>query len=217
MGAPAIEISLVPAAPHLLDAPDVPPGPLADEAAAAPPSVTSKTEKEIDQPKVARAEAEDAEFTRSEQSETPIEDTLLTQRAKSVVSSESSASEATAPPKSEAAQEAPKSAAPAHGVDKAARAANLTWQKALMVHFNRNKRYPTHAQRRSAEVSIAFTLDRRGHVVDYQVNRSSGNSAFDEAALAMMKRADPVPAPPAIVADEGLSFEVPVLFRADRH
>ena len=32
----------------------------------------------------------------------------------------------------------------------------------------------------------------------------------------MMKRADPVPAPPPVLADEGLSFDVPVIFRADR-
>ena len=36
------------------------------------------------------------------------------------------------------------------------------------------------------------------------------------AALAMLQRSDPVPAPPPLVADEGLSFSVPVVFRA-RH
>ncbi len=30
----------------------------------------------------------------------------------------------------------------------------------------------------------------------------------------MMKRADPVPAPPPLVADEGLTFTMPVDFRA---
>lgn len=213
-GAPAIEISLVPAAPRIRDALDTLPGPLADEAAAVAPSAASTKEREIDQPKVARA-AEDAEFTHGEMTDKPLEDTLLAQQTKTVDSSESSASEAAAPPKSEAMLEAPKPIAPAPGHDKAAQAAKLTWQKALMAHFNRHKRYPTGAQRRSVEVRIAFTLDRRGHVVNYQVKRSSGHPAFDEAALAMTKRADPVPAPPPVVADEGLSFEVPVLFRAD--
>ena len=40
---------------------------------------------------------------------------------------------------------------------------------------------------------------------------------FDEAALAMLKRADPVPQPPPLVADEGLSFTLPVVFRVKPH
>ncbi|MCI0465463.1 MAG: TonB family protein [Beijerinckiaceae bacterium] len=216
-GAPAIEISLAPASPHVIDAPDVPPGPLADEAAAASPSIASPEEKETDQPKIARTEAGDAEFTRGEKSEKPIEEHALEPQAKSVVSPESAASEATAPPKSEAALEAPRPAAPAHGPDKAAQAAKHSWEKALMAHFNRHKRYPGGIQKRAAEVSIAFTLNRSGHVMDYHVKRSSGLPVFDEAALDMVKRAHPVPAPPPDVADEGLTFEVPVQFRIGRH
>ncbi|MCI0601000.1 MAG: TonB family protein [Beijerinckiaceae bacterium] len=216
-GAPAIEISLAPAAPHVIDTPDVPPGPLADEAAAASPSVASPEDKEIDQPKVARAEAEEADVTRGEKSEKPIEDPSPAPRANAVLSSESSASEATAPPKSEAALPAPKPAAPAHGLDRAAQAAKLSWERALLAHFNRHKRYPGGAQRRTAEVSVAFTLDRRGHVTGYRVKRTSGVPAFDEAALAMIRRAHPVPAPPPAIADEELTFEVPVLFRAGQH
>jgi TonB family protein len=52
--------------------------------------------------------------------------------------------------------------------------------------------------------------------VSANVKRSSGDKAFDDAALMMMKRADPVPAPPPALADEGLSFDLPVVFRADR-
>ena len=31
----------------------------------------------------------------------------------------------------------------------------------------------------------------------------------------MLKRADPVPQPPPLVADEGLSFTLPVIFRVN--
>ena len=74
-GAPAIEISLEPAAPRVMDAPDAPPGPLADEAAAAAPSVAASEPKESNEPKIARTEAEDAEFTRNERPDKPVEDT----------------------------------------------------------------------------------------------------------------------------------------------
>jgi TonB family protein len=215
-GAPAIEISLAPAAPHMEDAPDAPPGPQSEEMTAAAPAVAASQAKDSDEPDIARAEAEEAEYTRAEKHEKPVEQPVK-HEATPVVSAEAAASEAKSPPKSEAAQEAPHAVAPTPGVDKAARAAKLTWQKTLMAHLNRHKRYPSGAGRRTAEVAIAFTLDRLGHVVASGLRRSSGDRAFDEAALAMMKRADPVPAPPPSVADEGLSFEVPVMFRAEKH
>jgi periplasmic protein TonB len=214
MGSPAIEISLAPAAPRVADAPDEPPGPLADEAAAAAPSVASSESKVTDEPKIARAEAEDAEFSRRETPEKPVENSPAPQ-AKPVLSNESSASEATAPPKSDVKELADTPVAPVVGADAAARAVKLTWQKALMAHLNRVKRYPA-GSRRSVEVAVVFTLDRVGHIVSYSLKHPSGQAAFDDAALAMMKKADPVPPPPAIMADEGLSFEVPVVFRAER-
>jgi len=51
-------------------------------------------------------------------------------------------------------------------------------------------------------------MHRRASIV-----RGSGDTSFDNAALAMLQRSDPVPAPPALVADEGLSFTLPVVFR----
>ena len=60
---------------------------------------------------------------------------------------------------------------------------------------------------------VTFALDRTGHILSSSVTRSSGDASFDEAALAMLKRSDPVPAPPALIADEGLSFTLPVIFR----
>lgn len=110
-GAPAIEISLEPAAPHVMDAHDAPQGPLADEAAAAAPSVAASEAKESNEPKIARTEAEDAEFTRNEKPDRPVEDSHAHQ-ATPVLSNKSIASEATAPPRSEVAREAPPRLAP---------------------------------------------------------------------------------------------------------
>ena len=42
----------------------------------------------------------------------------------------------------------------------------------------------------------------------------SGDPAFDAAALAMLQRANPVPPPPPLVADDGLTFTLPVIFNA---
>jgi len=55
-------------------------------------------------------------------------------------------------------------------------------------------------------------LDRSGRVWSTRVVKGSGDASFDTAALAMLQRADPVPAPPPLVADEGLTFTLPVVF-----
>jgi TonB family protein len=214
VGATAIDISMEPAAPPVEDAPDLPPGPLSDESTATPPSVAPHEAQEQEAPKITPVESEDADLARSvEPQEKPVEDQPPAPETPAVASMPSEAAEATAPPKSEVATEAPVPVAPVVSTDNGTSKIKATWQKALMVHLNRNKRFPTRGKRHSAEVDVAFTLDRLGHVVTASIVKSSGDPTFDEAALAMMKRADPVPAPPPALADEGLSFEMPVIFR----
>jgi TonB family protein len=60
---------------------------------------------------------------------------------------------------------------------------------------------------------VNVTFDRVGHVIASSIAESSGDAAYDEAALAMLRRSDPVPQPPPLIADEGLSYTLPVLFR----
>jgi TonB family protein len=88
-----------------------------------------------------------------------------------------------------------------------------TWQKELIAHLDKHKRYPTERSQKSAEILVSFALDRMGHVLSTSIVKGSGDRAFDEAALAMVRRSDPVPQPPPLVADEGLSFTLPVIFR----
>ena len=61
-----------------------------------------------------------------------------------------------------------------------------------------------------AEVVVSFMLDRVGHVLSSEVVKGSSDPSFDAAALAMVERADPVP--PPRVADQGLTFTLPVIF-----
>ena len=60
---------------------------------------------------------------------------------------------------------------------------------------------------------MSFVLDRTGHILSSRIVRGSGDASFDAAALAMLQRSDPVPQPPPRVADEGLNFTMPVIFR----
>jgi TonB family protein len=88
-----------------------------------------------------------------------------------------------------------------------------TWQKELIAHLDKHKRYPSERSQKSAEILVSFALDRMGHVLSASIVKGSGDAAFDEAALAMVRKSDPVPMPPPLVADEGLNFTLPVIFR----
>ncbi len=59
------------------------------------------------------------------------------------------------------------------------------------------------AQQGTARVS--FALDRKGMVANARVIESSGSSALDEEAVALLKRAEPFPAPPANFPGDSLS------------
>jgi periplasmic protein TonB len=63
-----------------------------------------------------------------------------------------------------------------------------------------------------AEVVVGFVLDRLGHVLSRRIVKGSGDASFDAEALDMVQRSDPVPAPPPVVADQGLTFSLPVIF-----
>jgi protein TonB len=143
----------------------------------------------------------------------PKEDDPKIAAVQTQASTESVAAEATATPSSDAIPEGERSVAPAIGTGETARRVRATWQKELIAHLDKHKRYPTDRSQKSAEIQIRFTLDRMGHVISTSIEKGSGDSAFDEAALAMVRRSDPVPAPPPVVADEGLSFTLPVIFR----
>ena len=91
-------------------------------------------------------------------------------------------------------------------------AAVAKWQQSLVAHLARFKKYPAQGNSAEGVVSIAFTVDRKGNVLNGRVDKSSGSAEFDAEALAMMKRASPLPAPPAEVTDSDLSFIIPIRF-----
>jgi periplasmic protein TonB len=143
----------------------------------------------------------------------PREEDSKIAAVQTTASTESVAAEATATPSSEAIRKGPRSIAPAQGIGESARRARLTWQKELMAHLEKHKRYPAERTQKSAEILVGFALDRMGHILSTNIVKGSGDRAFDEAALAMVRHSDPVPQPPPLVADEGLNFTLPVIFK----
>jgi protein TonB len=86
-----------------------------------------------------------------------------------------------------------------------------SWRGTLIAHLNRYKRFPSGA--RPGTVQVAFSIDRGGRVLSARLVGSSGDSALDEEAVGMIRRASPVPAPPAGIGGGGaVSLAVPVRF-----
>jgi TonB family protein len=213
LGAPAIEIGLEMAAPKS-EATDLPPGPESDASVASPALPEQQAEvKETELPRAMPTETDEPDRVVTTSEPEPEKDEPEKAQVQTQASTESVASEAAATPSSEAIPEAKRSVAPSPGIGEAARRQRVTWTKQLVAHLDRHKRYPAERQQKTAEIVISFVLDRTGHVLSTGIVKGSGDTAFDQAALAMIRRSDPVPQPPPLVADEGLNFTLPVIFR----
>ncbi len=109
---------------------------------------------------------------------------------------------------------APQAVAPRPGRN-AASASDLppSWRARLAAHLERHRRYPqaARASGRQGVAHLRFTIDRAGNVLDHQIVRTSGSADLDDAAIAMVRRASPVPSLPAGAPDR-LSLTVPVRF-----
>lgn len=84
--------------------------------------------------------------------------------------------------------------------------------RALMAALLQHRSYPPEARRQRARgvVQLRFTVGRDGHVLASNVARSAGHAVLDEAALAVLAAADPLPAIPASLGRDTLTVTVPV-------
>ena len=69
----------------------------------------------------------------------------------------------------------------------------------LLAHINRFKQYPPAARKAHIEGSVMlhFVMDANGHVLQADIQKSSGRAVLDNEVLAMIHRAEPLPALPA--------------------
>ena len=96
----------------------------------------------------------------------------------------------------------------------APRASNAkpTWEGMVLAALNEKKRYPRDAQfnRQQGVPYIRFVINREGHVLSSTLERSSGVRSLDEEAVALPKRAQPLPKPPDEVTGDPIELVVPV-------
>lgn len=118
--------------------------------------------------------------------------------------------QAMAPPTSRA-QRAESAAAPSAGIAAVPSVSPAAWTSAMVAHLNRYKRFPPGAGTGTA--SVAFTISRSGQVLSARLVGSSGDPMLDQEAVAMPRRASPVPAPPpGMPGGNTIALSVPVRF-----
>jgi len=88
------------------------------------------------------------------------------------------------------------------------------WGRKISTYLAQHLRYPKgRSESQPVMVGVRIVVTPRGEVVTARVMKSSGDVQFDEAALDMVRRSNPLPPAPAAVTLEGSSFNVPVVFR----
>lgn len=106
---------------------------------------------------------------------------------------------------------AAKAAAPDSGSGSLGAAQQASWKSKVFAHIKRRQRYPSASRARGDEgvATVRFTIDSSGNVLSSSLVKSSGFPALDEEAVALLKRASPVPAPPD---GQGRPVTVPINF-----
>ncbi|MFN3673043.1 MAG: energy transducer TonB [Bosea sp. (in: a-proteobacteria)] len=113
---------------------------------------------------------------------------------------------ASPPPSRAAAAPTPQ----ARGAAMQAFEASPSWRGALQAHLNRYKRFPDGAK--PGLVRVAFAIDQQGRVLSASLAASSGDARLDAEALALVRRASPMPAPPTSAGSGLISLAVPIRF-----
>ncbi len=86
----------------------------------------------------------------------------------------------------------------------------------LLAQLNRFKQYPRAARQAHIEgvVMLHFVMDAQGRVQSFEIAKSSGRPVLDAEALALIQRAQPLPALPVDYPTRTLDAIVPIEFYA---
>ena len=94
-----------------------------------------------------------------------------------------------------------------------------SWQGDLLRHLAKFKRYPEDARRRGMQGTsrLRFVVDADGRVLSYEIAGGSGSASLDRATLEMIRRAQPLPKPPAELLNNGsLEVVAPFVYSLDK-
>jgi periplasmic protein TonB len=216
LGANAVEVGVEFASPKVEDI-DLPPGPEQEEQQASVATPQQQEEaKPTNLPQDTPIETPDPDRIVSRaKSDKPTEDDPKVETQKMTQQPDADAQVATAPQTLENARESATTTAPNIGLGKDKQRLTADWGRKVSAYFELHKRFPEDSHK-SANVKVNLVLNRLGHVLSVAVAESSGDPLYDEAALSMVRRSDPVPRPPAKLTDDQFSFSLEVKFNGNK-
>lgn len=93
-------------------------------------------------------------------------------------------------------------------------AARASWAADVLRRLEQFKRYPAEAveARQQGVVQLSFQMTRSGDVLSVRIARSSGYDLLDAEAVALVRRARPLPRPPEHFTGDVFDLTVPVRF-----
>lgn len=193
---PAPPAAAAPPPPEPVQAPEPPPQPKVIEA--------PKPKLALPPPPKPRPKPPKPQPERKPEPKPPVESQPNAQP--STASAPAARSEPAAQPSPQAGNPAPSKALP-------------SWQSRLLAHLNRYKRYPEDARRRGQQgvVKLRFVVDGQGQVLSFELAGKSGSGSLDRATLQMIRRAQPLPPPPAELLQNGsLEVVAPFVYSLER-
>jgi TonB family protein len=217
LGAAGAEFAVEMASPKVEEN-EAPPGPDSDASEAAPEQNQQTAElKESDLPKDVPTETEEADRIVS-----PNEAKKPNEEEQKVAAVQTEASVAAAAQQESARKALDENAPPAEtakapnpGLGKDMLKLTNDWGRKISAYFELHKRYPE-GKKRTAKVKVGLVLNRLGKVMSVAVLESSGDASFDEAAVSMVHRSDPVPTPPAGLTEDQFNFSLDVNFNHNK-
>jgi protein TonB len=87
------------------------------------------------------------------------------------------------------------------------------WRQKISGQLRAHLHFPRQACGKGGEAKVGFVIDRTGKLTSSKLLSSSGVRVLDEAALEIVKSAQPFPAAPSEVAERDLRFTVPLVFK----
>jgi periplasmic protein TonB len=210
LGAQGIEVGLVFGSEKTEDT-DLPPGPETNESTASPELAEQKAvKKETDLPKAKPVESETPDrVVTNNDSKKPTEEEPEVATVAHNASDPSVAQEATArvnlDEKGDGIIE--------QGLLRDRRKAESEWnaQISACIERQKNRHYPKNKSK-NVQVTTKFVLNRLGNIIDVSVMGASGDAAFEQAAIAMIRSCDPMPKPPAKLTEDTFTRTVLVKF-----
>ena len=213
LGTNAVEVGVEWASPHVEDT-DLPAGPDVEAQMAQPQVPDQKAEgKPTDLPQDTPDQTDDPDRVVTEhKSVKPTEEDPKVEAAQLNYSPPAEYQAPTAQQTLENAREAATTTAPNIGLGKDRAKLTADWGRKISAYFEMHKRYPDVEKGRNARVKVSLVLNRLGHILSVAVAETSGDAVFDQAAVEMIHRSDPVPRPPAKLTDDQFNFSLDVNF-----